>query len=99
MANPLTEEQRKNSLLQGIMMMHAVSRGKLVSNETKIAVDEQAKAFKDDVNHLIQQTNENIKRRKLKLSLAGESEKVSQLTDDVGALAIRMRQPVRKLTA
>jgi predicted ribonuclease toxin of YeeF-YezG toxin-antitoxin module len=58
---PLTEEQRKNSLLQGIMMMNAFSRGKLVSNETKIAAGEQAKAFKDYVVKHVQQAKENMR--------------------------------------
>jgi hypothetical protein len=39
---PLTEEQRKNSLLQGIMLMNVFSRGKLVPNEEKIAVGERS---------------------------------------------------------
>ncbi|MDN3955968.1 ribonuclease YeeF family protein [Sporolactobacillus laevolacticus] len=80
---PLTEEQRKNSLLQGIMMMNAFSRGKLVSNEEKIAVGEQAKAFKEHVNTLIQQTKDKIGSHKLKPAMAGASDELSQLTDDV----------------
>ncbi|EST10770.1 ribonuclease YeeF family protein [Sporolactobacillus laevolacticus] len=80
---PLTEEQRKNSLLQGIMMMNAFSRGKLVSNEEKIAVGEQAKAFKEHVNNLVQQAKETIGSHKMKPAMAGASDELSQLTDDV----------------
>jgi hypothetical protein len=68
---PLTEEQRKNSLLQGIMMMNVFSRGKLVSNEEKIAAREQAKAFKDYVVKRVRQAKGKLAALEPEPALAG----------------------------